>query len=132
MTKCWLFILAPFARAADQRGTFTQNRKSPSMINTRPSRNAKNASDLVAALLSNVDALRNLAALLSSDVCRLYEKIDFRQRAADSLHRKIQTAQARIRIIRSEELIRHRTRTDRSASKLYVACQIGLTPLTKL
>ena len=50
MTKCWLFILAPFARAADQRGTFTQNRKSPSMINTRPSRNAKNASDLVAPL----------------------------------------------------------------------------------
>ena len=48
------------------------------MIHARPGRNGKDASDLVAVLLSNVGALHNQASALLGDVRRVYGKIEVR------------------------------------------------------
>ena len=79
------------------------------MINARMTRNGKDASDLIAALLSNVRALQNQASRLSGDLHRLRRKIDATHRAANRLHRKIQSTHARIRILRSQDRLHRRT-----------------------
>ena len=68
------------------------------MINARMARNGKDASDLIAALVSNVRSLQNRTSRLSGDLRRLGRKIDATHRAADHLHHKIQSTHARIRI----------------------------------
>ena len=78
------------------------------MINARPIQNGKDASGLVAALLSNVGTLHNQASVLFGDVGRLYAKIEGTHRAADCLHRKIRSARVRVRTLRSQDWLRHR------------------------
>jgi hypothetical protein len=65
------------------------------MIKGRMTRNGKDASNLIAALLSNVRALQNQASRLSGDVRRLRRKIDATHHATDRLHLKTRTARAR-------------------------------------
>jgi hypothetical protein len=103
------------------------------MINTRLSRSSDGASDLVAAVLSNVGALEKQAPLLCGDVRRRYKKIDATHRAADRLHRKVATTRARIRTLRSADRLRRRKRHwAATAHKLVNLLQIGLTPFSKV
>jgi hypothetical protein len=62
-------------------------------------RNRKDASDLVAVLASNIGALHNQAVRLSGDAGRFHGRIKSVHRVADRLHPKIETTQARIRIL---------------------------------
>ena len=78
------------------------------MISARMTRNGKDASDLIAALVSNVRALQNQASRLSGDLRRLRRKIDTTHRAADRLHHKIQSTHARVPILRSQDRLHRR------------------------
>ena len=110
MIKCYLSIAAAF-RAS---GRLLTHRSSETigevelMINARMTRNGKDASDLIGALVWNVRALQNQASRLSGDLRRLRRKIDATHRAADRLHHKIQSTHARIRILRSQDRLHRR------------------------
>jgi hypothetical protein len=62
------------------------------MSKARPTRNHDDASDLVAAFVSNVGAIHEKVSRLSVDVGRLPGKIKAMHRVANRLHRKIATA----------------------------------------
>jgi hypothetical protein len=102
------------------------------MINARPVQNDKDASDLVAILLSNVGALHNQASVLSGDVRQLYGKIVRTHRVADCVHRKIRSARAHSDSSVGGPATSSQTQWAVTAHELVNLPEIGLTPFSKL